>query len=338
MFFKSTVYHLHHDHETYRDPDRFILFDKFKAFSKGEWLNHLEKIGSSWGLPVENSTIWDDVPPNDVIVNESLIKSMISNTKPLLTVCIVSYRRWDTLIDTLKKYISSGVKLNLFLWLNSCDDIPLDKMETIRSLCTKFFNYDVTVCKSNMGTGHPRNIMLSRSYRELDTPYIMTVDDDIQFNTPEEIMVGASILENIHNKRYGSVGIWCIPTYEAIHIDGSVIQNYKPHDGFQDVDALGAAAMTIRRDVLSGCNTDPNYKMGLVDWDFSMTIKKDGWKLGLLCDDRYKPLNFVDGGDDIYKSDRGDKGVKKASENLFIKKWGLTPLWRKKDERGVYGS
>jgi hypothetical protein len=334
--FKSSVYHLHHDHTTHKDDIRFHLFEKFKNFNKNEWLFYLDSLQDNWGQPVKKSTLWHnkELPKN--AINDEILNKMINSIDPVLTLCIVSYRRWDTLIDSLQSYLNTSVPLNLFLWLNSYKDIPEEKLHLIKELCKRFYSHDITYCNINAGTGHSRNILLSRIYRECDTPYVMTSDDDILFKKPEEILIGASILDNILYSQFGAIGIWCDPIYEAIHIYQGKIQNYKPKKGFQKVDALGAATMTIRKEILKDCNTDPNYLIGLVDWDFSMQIKKKGWLLGLLCNDNFKVKNTADKTDEIYKEARSNKIVKTQSKNLFYSKWNILPEWRKIIERGEF--
>ncbi len=329
-YFKSTVYHLYHSHLTFRDEGRFKIFDKFKSFSQPQWVKYLDDIGDDWGVPVKISTIG---AKKGVISND--ITTSLSDSSQIV-ICIVSYRRYDTLIKTLDNYIKLNTPINLILWLNGSDDIPNDKLITIQNLCSMLHSCDITYCKKNMGTGHPRNIMLSRAYREYDTPYIMTSDDDILFNSKEEFTLGSSILSNHEYQEYGVVGIWCKPRYEAIHINGDVIQNYKPRKGFNDVDAIGAATMTIRREVLGLCNCDPNYKIGLVDWDFCMTIKSNGWRIGMVCDDKYTPINNVGYHDDKYKEDRTNNDIINHSKSLFKSKWSLDTVWRKDKERGEY--
>ena len=335
--FKTAVYHLHHDHITYKDDLRFQLFEKFKNFNRNDWLNHLEKIGDNWGKPINNCTLWDNIQINqETIINQDILQKMINNPVPVLSLCIVSYRRWDTLIESLQSYLNTKIPLNLFLWLNSYEDIPKESLQMIQELCNQFYYADITYCKINAGTGHSRNILLSRIYKETTTKYVMTSDDDILFKKPEEILIGASILDNLLYNHYGAIGIWCEPTYEAIHIQNKIIQNYKPKQGFQEVDALGAATMTFRKEILKNCNTDPDYLIGLVDWDFSMQIKSKGWKLGLLCDPYYKVINTAVKTDEIYKEARTNKSIKKQSKNLFYQKWGILPKWRRKKERGEF--
>ena len=247
----------------------------------------------------------------------------------------------DIVNITVKKTKMPGKNLNVSFKGTELEDVSLEdviqeKLQIIEELCNDFYYSNITYCKINAGTGHSRNIMLSRIYREMDTKYVMTSDDDILFKTPKEILVGASILDNILYRKFGAVGIWCDPIYEAIYIKNNIIQNYKPKKGFQEVDALGAATMTIRKEILKSCNTDPDYLIGLVDWDFSMQIKEKGWKLGLLCDKDYKVYNIADKTDIIYKEARSNKDVKKQSKNLFYYKWNLLTKWRNYLERGEF--
>lgn len=336
--FKSTVSHLYHGHTTEKHPLRFEIFELFKRFDKTSAQEYVKQKGDDWGKPVEESSIWeyiDNTGINDYY-NKDVLISMIKSKKPIITLCMVSYRRYKTLITTLEKYVSFNIPINLILWLNSYNDYTRYQLQHIKRMCKKLYSYDITYCNKNMGTGHPRNIMLSRAYKEYDTPYIMTTDDDILYNTEEEFLIGASILEQTKYYQYGAIGIWCDPIYYSLYVINDELKNYIPKKGFQNVDALGAATMTIKRKVLSKCNTDGEYKLGWVDTDFSFQIRDNNYKLGLLCDTKWKPYNVADKSDIVYKKARSDKNVTQLSKDRFIKKWGVTPVWSNTTNMGEY--
>jgi len=45
---KAKVYHLHHTHNTYKNPRRFEIFNKHKKFTKNKWKKYVKNI-KSWG-------------------------------------------------------------------------------------------------------------------------------------------------------------------------------------------------------------------------------------------------------------------------------------------------
>ena len=59
---KAKVYHLHHEHNTFRDPARFNIFKKHKMYSMGQWENYLNEI-DNWGE--ESYTIKKIEPSNN---------------------------------------------------------------------------------------------------------------------------------------------------------------------------------------------------------------------------------------------------------------------------------
>jgi len=321
-YFESAVYHLYHGHETYRDPARFKLFNKLKSYTKKDWLKQIDSY--EWGKPV----VCSDIDHHDSYYDEDILKRLKESKTPVITMCLVSYRRYDILIKILNRYVEFDIPINMLLWLNSYEDYTDDEIECIKSTCSDLYHCDIHFCQKNVGTGHSRNILLSRAYREYDTPYIMTSDDDIYYDTEEDLLIGASILEQEDYNEYGAVGIWCNPIYNSLYIVEDELRNYKSRKGFYGVDSLGAATMTLKREVLSKCNVDPEYIIGWVDADFSFEIRKQNYKIGLLCDDRWKPTNMSDQSDDIYREARSNKDIKKQSIKRFVKKWGLTPIWR----------
>ncbi len=324
-YFKSSIYHLYHTHRTIANDSRFKILNDFRMFNKQNWIEYLKD--NKWGEPVKDSTIWEYIDTTGVkdFYNKEILLSMMKSKTPIITICMVSYKRYDTLIKTLERYISFNVSINFMIWLNTYTDYTKSQLQNIKNICEKLYSCDITYCKKNMGTGHPRNIMLSRAYREYDTPYIMTTDDDILYNSKEELFIGASILEQKKYYRYGAIGIWGEPNYWASYAVDNELRNYKPKKGFQTVDALGAATMTIKKEVLSKCNVDPNYQIGWVDTDFSFQIRKNGYNLGLLCDDRWKPTNKTDKTDLVYRKERFKPNIIEESYDRFIKKWNISP-------------
>ena len=337
-YFKSTVYHLYHGHTTPKHDLRFEVFNKFKAFDKKNAQEYVKQKGNDWGIPVKESTIWEYINTTGIeeYYNENTLNDMLKSQTPVITLCIVSYRRFEVLLKVLQQYISFNIPINILLWLNSYEDYTQYQLQQIKNKCKQFYSSKIMYCDTNIGTGHSRNVLLSRAYREYNTPYIMTSDDDIFYNTKEELLIGASVLDQRKYFNYGAIGIWCEPIYNSLYIINKELRNYKTKKGFQTVDALGAATMTIKRDILKYCNVDPNYKIGWVDTDFSFNIRSNNYKLGLICDNRWKPINIAEKTDKIYKEARSNKKTKQKSKDRFVKKWGIKPVWRYQNKIGEY--
>jgi len=318
--FKSTVRHLFHGHETKRDEARHPVFDRHFTYNKEDWFEHIRR-NYNWGWPVEGTVNLSEFKTH---INESLLYVYKNSNKVRLTICIVNFLRYDKLINTLKTLLSFNIPLNILLWINQCGDMPIDKKFEIEEILKMFSMHDIIYNKKNMGTGYPRYIMFNKAKFEYDTDYIMTMDDDIYYQNPDSLIMGSAILDQHSYKEYGSIGLWCSPYYNIVRVSGSDIVKNTVTPGFHDVDCLGAATMTFRRKVLDTCNCDPQYIIGLVDWDFSLSMIKSGWKLGLLCDERYKPINDASGGGEDYKNGRWDEKTIKNSKNIFKNKWGLS--------------
>jgi hypothetical protein len=314
---KEYVYHLYHAHNTYRDPRRHTVLKKLMKYTKQDWIKHINSI--NWGKFITNTTISE--PKQDIQV----LSDFKYYTEPILSICIVNYRRFNTLIRTLKKYTEFGININLFLWINDSSFFSKEQHKKIESICSKLYHHEIIKNEDNVGTGKSRHMLLSLAY-ESGTPYIMTTDDDMLYNNEDELLIGPSFLQS--NDDYDAIGIWCEPITCAHYIVGDEILNFKPKKGLQEVDVLGAATMTMRRSVISDCLTDERMVVSLVDIDFSLCLKNNGHKMCLLCDDRWKPTNINDLSDTIYKNERYSIKYRKISENILMKKWGLVYKWR----------
>ncbi len=313
-YFKSSVYHLFHGHTTFKDPDRYNVFNKHKTMDKQGWIEYLMD-NYQWGIP--NNIDIDPTP-----INDTLLYAFKNTNKPMITICIVNYLRYETLINTLKKYSELGVTLNVILWVNDCDRMDQSIRKCLNTIGESFHTFTIMYCKTNMGTGYPRHIMMKRAYYEFDSPYIMTSDDDIMFDSADSLIMSATILHQDKYKKYGGMGIWVSPLYNTLNTSSG--KNIKFTEGFHKVDTLGASTMTIRREVLNDAEVDPNYIIGLVDWDFSLSIRKAGWELGLLCDPRFKPNNIRTKQTLEYENGRWNDKIIKQSKNRFKQKWGIS--------------
>lgn len=315
--FKSTVHHLFHGHTTHKDPNRFPIFNRHKEYTKEDWFEHLRR-WYNWGEPVSGNIDTSKFSP---YINETLLYVYKNSSKVRITMCMVNFLRYDVLIKNLENFLKLGVPMNMILWVNQSDNMPADVRQKVRLLMSQFNGHEIINSKKNMGTGYPRYMMFNKAKFEYNTDYIMTTDDDIFYQNTDSLVLGATMLDQSSLSDYGAVGLWCYPHYMIVRKKGDEIITEKPTEGFYTVDCLGAATMTIRRDVLDTCNCDPKYIVGLVDWDFSMSMCKQGYKLGLLCDERFKPVNDKSGDTDNYRDGRWDKNVIDNSKKLFKKKW-----------------
>jgi hypothetical protein len=317
--FKSTIYHMWHGHETKKDDSRFDVFHKHKKYDRNDWLEHIKR-NYDWGVPNGNIDTTESKP----YINDSLLYVYKNSPEIRITICMVNYLRYDILLRSLANLLSFNIPINLILWVNDSNSMVTTVRKKVESLCSKFAGCDITYSKKNLGTGYPRYMMLNKAYYEFPTDYVMTTDDDIMFGSAESLILGATILDQKDYAGHGAVGLWCDPVYLLLDYDGTrKMVMTRPTPGFYDVNVLGAATMTIRREVLEKCSCDPQFIIGFVDWDFSMSIKSQGWDLCLVCDDRFKPFNDTSGNCEKYQQGRSNEEVKAMSRKLFRDKWKI---------------
>jgi len=320
--FKTPVHHLFHGHETVRDEARHPVFHKHFAYKKEDWFEHIRR-NYNWGWPVEGTVNLDKFK---TYINESLLYVYKKSTVTRITVCMVNFLRYDKLIRTLATLSSFGIPMNVILWVNQSDSMPDKERKTVEDILSRFSKHEITYCKKNLGVGYPRYMMFNRAKFEYDTDYIITMDDDTPHDSVESLVLAATVLDQNEYKDYGAIGLWCDPQFVIARVDGDKIKKSPSVEGFHTVDCLGSGTMTIRRKVLDTCNYDPQYVMGLEDWDFSLTMRGEGWKLGMVCDPRYKPINDMKGNSKEYIASRWDETVIENSRNIFKKKWGLSSV------------
>lgn len=314
--FKSRIFHLYHSHNTERKQERMPIFKNHSLFDKQKWYKHLSN-NYKWGV---HPDIKDDY------VNHTLLYSFKNLKEPVLTICIVNYHRYDILLKALSRYVDMKANINMILWVNDCKAMPANIKKQVENLVGKFNKNYIFWCEENMGTGYPRFMMFNKVHYEWKTPYVMATDDDVIYDNHDELLLGATVLHQDEYKNYGAIGMWCDPL--SLVVKKIMDQTYTTEFATKqsdiiDTKLLGAATMTIRREVFEYCNTDPKYIVGFVDWDFSMQIEANEWKLGLICNPDYKPKNIYKESNNAYKSMRYKQDVISASKERFNKKWGI---------------
>jgi hypothetical protein len=317
--FTSPVYHLFHGHETVRDKNRHSIFNEHFKYDTEDWYEHIRK-NYDWGHPIDGTI---DISRYKPYIDKSLLYVYKNSKKPRITICMVNFLRYDVLIKSLERLQSFNIPINIILWVNQSDSMSDDIRKNIDSILNKFHSHEILYSKKNMGTGYPRYMMFNKAKFEYNTDYIMTTDDDIFHKNVDSLVLGSTFLDQHRYRHYGAVGIWCYPYYKIVKNNGNILVSSDTTEGLHDVDCLGAATMTFRKEILNTCNCDPQYIIGLVDWDFSMSIGSEGWKLGLICDPQYKPINDTSSNNDEYKNGRWDNKTIEKSKNIFKNKWNI---------------
>jgi hypothetical protein len=132
------------------------------------------------------------------------------------------------------------------------------------------------------------------------TKYILLADDDMTF-TPLSLETAVAVGEKY--KYYGGIGIQH-KDWGFIVEEGSsyrVMKRLNLREGVNDVDVLGSGHSIFRREAMSTIEIDTNYFVGAWDWDLTMQIYEQGWKMCILKHPGLMATNHS-GGDSTYRS------------------------------------
>jgi hypothetical protein len=293
-----------------------------------EQLLEYARIGHSWEYPINNM----DVSKFHSYIDDTLLYSYKSD-KPRVTVCMTNFLRYGMLIRALNNLINLETPLNIILWVNQCDSMSEEVKTEVEGLLKRFSGYRLIYNSHNIGNGYPLHEMFDIAKKEFDTEYVMTSDDDILYHNKESFILSMAMLDQQKFSEYGAIGVWITPNYNIVKIVDNKIVETKPTEGFHDVDCIGGSTTVIRREVLDTCNYDYRYVMGYADWDFSLLMGSKGWKIGMVCDLRYKPLNDPSNNDKDYISGRYNINTINDSIKLFVDKWGIEVEYQPEQEK-----
>jgi len=206
-------------------------------------------------------------------------------SKPLLTVCIVHYRKLPQLqktVECLLKNTRVEHKIRILNQGYEGDGIR----EYLEELDRKK-DVEVIFNKENVGCSPGRNVLT----RNIHTPFIMSLDDDIYVNKNWD----EPVFELFHkNNNVGAIGFSLYrPTGEFwmtggryIHVRGNTISTNRPHINpeknrdldFVLVDDVSAGAMVYRRELSDIITWNPGYFIGFEDLEKGLHLKESQWK------------------------------------------------------------
>lgn len=255
------------------------------------------------------------------ILNYSEIQSLLEVKEPLVTVAMLSFKRFDVLIKALKKHLDNGTPLNLVLRVQCCEDLAHSQRTQIEDLAARFYGHDLQFTEKNLGSGIPRHDVMNRALTKFNTPYILTTDDDMIW-PPYAIMAQVSLLERLPD--YGIISSTCIPNYPRKWKDRKgVWRTANITEAFVNADMIGSATSVYRREVFDECEYDKEYTIGCGDYDLCMQIRQAGWKIGVLNTVELKSLNDNKGNSKEYRQMRYNRSIIVKSVDRFKKKWGI---------------
>lgn len=248
------------------------------------------------------------------------VKRVISTDKPMVTVVMLNWLRWNVFMGTLDHIISrQTTPMNISMIVQECSGIT--RQNLVKEKLKKFHNYVVRFTKNNRGTGPPRHEALHKALDKFDAPYIHFTDDDMRLpRFAAELMV--SVLED--NPKLGAVNIKTHPNSNIWVINKrKQLECRKPNPDkiFHKSLALGSATMVVRREVFETCDIDKEYKIGCADIDFGMQMTKAGWECAMLTIPEWFAVN-VKGGSYDYNKIRYNRLIIAESAGRFQNKWG----------------
>lgn len=268
--------------------------------------------------PLEKSL--EDLLENFDCFNKSTVKRVLFTEIPLISIVMLSWKRWNVFMDTMDHIISrQTTPMNISLTVQECSN-QVERRNVMMKL-GEFNDSIVRFTRKNQGTGKPRHDTIHRALDKFDTPYIHFTDDDMRLpRFAQELMV--SILED--RPEYGAINIKTNPNSNIwIMNELNELEAIKPdpYKNFNDSLALGSATMVIRREVFETCDYDKHYFIGCADIDLGMQMAKAGWKCGMITIPGWHAAN-IKGGEEAYEKVRyNEKTIEKSIER-FKEKWG----------------
>ncbi len=202
----------------------------------------------------------------------------------LLTICIVHYHKLPQLkktVEFLQKNTKASFKIKI---LNNGYEGEGIK-EYLEDLSKKS-DTEVIFHPENIGCSPGRNLLI----RNIDTPFIMSLDDDIYVgkNWDEPIF---ELFEK--NKEVGAIGFSLYRTDGSfwltggrnLNINRSTVKQSRPHvnpekttEKFLEVDDVSAGAMVYRRELSNIIKWDTSYFIGFEDLEKGIRIKQSKWR------------------------------------------------------------
>ena len=307
----SEIFHLNHSPSTPRIREVQRKIFPMLHWNTSQWKEYNRVIGDGWGA--ENSDFLD-LPS---------IEYISSIEGPKLTLAMLSWLRYDKLINTLTSHLETiTVPVNLVLMVQGVEKLNKDQKRNIRELADEFDGTDIFFTQGNIGTGPARKILLARALRRFYTPYINLSDDDTTY-IDGAIESALDLLDD--DPTIGVVGIRHKSKIFKLdsYLNPTTFNASDAEENIEYVDAVGSATAIIRREIFDLCNIDPTYIVGEWDIDLFLQARSVGWKIV-----NYKTVSEEGaindwGGSNEYKRARMNRKEINNSVKYFKEKWGL---------------
>jgi GT2 family glycosyltransferase len=245
---------------------------------------------------------------------------------PQITVAIVSWLREDRLIKTLQSIPKiTSLPLNLCLHVQGDEQVTSSTKQQIVEAASGFVEKDIYFSTGNGGIALPRANNLKRAAK---TPYVFMSDNDMDYK-PGTFEAELEFLQT--HSEFGMVDVLHNQlvyhrTVEGTKVICTPIEIIK--EPFAEVDLIGGTSQLIRQEVaLLPDVIDIRYFIGSWDFDFSMNVRKAGWKIATLTDDNLKAYNDREARPDKYKRSKNNQEQIERGRRLFESKWGFSCVW-----------
>ena len=246
--------------------------------------------------------------------------------EPKITVAIVSWLCEERLIKTLQGIPKiTSLPLNLCLHVQGDEKITAELKRRIVEAAEGFVEKDIYFSTGNGGIAPPRAINLKRAAK---TPYVFMSDNDMDYaqgtlekelefleSHPDFGMVDVMHSQLAYHRTLNGTKVICTPV-DSVTGD------------FVEVDLIGGTSQLIRQEVALIPNIiDIRYFIGSWDFDFSMNVRKAGWKIATLTDRNLIALNDRTMRSENYKKSKLNNDIIQVGRKLFESKWGFSCIW-----------
>ena len=246
--------------------------------------------------------------------------------RPLITVAIVSWLLEERLIKTLQSIPkTTSLPLNLCLHVQGDEQIPAVTKQRIIEAASDYVEKDIYFSTGNGGIAPPRAMNLKRAAK---TPYIFMSDNDMDYQ-PGTLDAELKFLET--HPEFGMVDVMHNQLVYHRTIDGTKVictSIETIREEFAEVDLIGGTSQLIRQEVALIPNIiDIRYFIGSWDFDFSMNVRKSGWKIATLTNRELIAFNDKSMRGDKYTKSKLNNEVIERGRRLFESKWGFSCMW-----------
>jgi hypothetical protein len=226
-------------------------------------------------------------------------------SKPLITVAIVSWLCEERLIKTLR-----SIPKTTSLPLNLCLHVQGDERIS---------------ASTNGGIAPPRAFNLKKAAK---TPFVFMSDNDMDY---QKGTIDAELAFLQVHPEFGMVDVMhnqlvYYRTVEGTKVICTSIETIR--EEFAEVDLIGGTSQLIRQEVaLIPDIIDIRYFIGSWDFDFSMNVRKAGWKIATLTARKLIAYNDHSLRDPNYSQSKLNREVIEHGRRLFESKWGFSCMW-----------